>query len=444
LSYPELGSKDWYDLWSPFLDHFQGKKRRLYEVALTHLEKVNFHCSEFKLDNIDIKVKCDESLLKCDGAQEFLNRSCKPRIIMPVCTEFQIIIGPFLNLLAEYMKFQWFPENARTFTCLGRNYSLFYAPGHTVSDISEWFNKSLHAVETLSIAAGGDDSLVVICLGGKVLIYEGDASQFDATQSLGPLQMECLVLERLGLSTSIIAQLKRTFSANLVARVQHKKLRSCKLKVTRRKRPMRNTGGPDTTFGNTLIMLLASMFAYSRAIDIEAVERAYAFLGLRMKLHVFDEPEACSFLKGWFTLDFTLQRYHWNPLPSRILKMGKSLRNPQDIYPNTSASVAAKMFMNDVSYGINSMTISPIIQTFCKQFVYSSCFVEHMPEWFYLLQEGSAKITLSADNCERAFCLRYCMSSTDYRDFMKFLSEIVLNSFNSHPVAYQMALRDYG
>jgi hypothetical protein len=439
-----LGSKDWFELWNPFLDHFQGKKRRLYEETLTRLQAVNFHCSEFKLDNIDIKVKCDESLLKCDLAQEFLNRSCKPRIIMPVCTEFQIIIGPFLNMLSEYMKFEWFHQESRTFPCLGRTYSLFYSPGHTVSDISVWFNKSLHAVETLNIAAGGDDSLVVICLGGKVLFYEGDASQFDATQSIGPLQMECLVLERLGLQPGIVAQLKQTFCANLVARVQHKKLRSSKLKLTRRKRPMRNTGGPDTTFGNTLVMLLASMFAYSRAIDIESVEAAYSFLGLRMKMHVFEEPESCSFLKGWFTLDLTQRQYHWNPLPSRILKMGKSLRNPQDIYPDVSASVAAKMFMNDVCYGINSMTVSPIIQTFCERFVYSSSFVEHMPEWFYLLQGGSAKITLSADNCKRAFCLRYCMSSTDYSDFLIFLKEIVLNSFNSHPVAYYMALRDYG
>lgn len=76
-----------------------------------------------------------------------------------------------------------------------------------------------------------------------------------------------------------------------------------------------------------------------------------------------------TFLKGmWYELgDLGYDAAVWAPLPSRILKMGKSLEDPRKYYPGDIRD-AAYAFLSDVAMSYRAFAPVPIIRAFCDRY----------------------------------------------------------------------------
>lgn len=427
-----------------FLTHFAGAKRKLYLAQYNYLKNNNYHVSTFHLNKCPTQIKCDEMIVKNEGDYGKI-AGFKPRIINAIHVSIQVMCGPFLNEVAEVLKHHLFTyDNTNYITTKKHCFKWFYAPGQTFSSISDWFTECHKNAGVINIAAAGDDSLVVFAINGQYYYFEGDATSYDSTQSLGPLNCELEILKTFGMPDILLSYLEYSFKSTLVTRFNNKKLRSFKMSVNRGNRPMRNTGGPDTTFGNTIVMLIASTYAYNN-VSIEDIEKAYARLGLRMKLHMYNSHHSVTFLKGWFVKN--CEKYVWAPLPSRIVKLGKSLRTTSDIYKK-DLRTSSKMFMHDVCYCLASCSIDPILETYTSNFIlrYKSGYFDpnFTPDYLYGFDISvGEKVILNAKECKLQFCHRYQVSELVYDSFLKYLKNIKLFQILYHPIFQRMLEKDY-
>jgi hypothetical protein len=426
-----------------FISHFSGSKRRMYLATYERLKNNNYHISKYKLTHCSCKVKFDELLVKRDSATISQPMPFKPRIIQAVDVSIQVMCGPFLNEVAEYLKHDLFSLDSNIFNYNNLKCKWFYAPGQTIDSISQWFNSAIENCHLFNIAAAGDDSLIITRLNGNIVFIEGDASAFDSTQSRGPLDVELILLAALGMPTDLINLLAQSFSSKLITRPSSKLLRCFKLELDRHARPMRNTGGPDTTFGNTMLNLIANTFVYAQTFDCVKAAAIFATLGFTMKIHSTIEPSLCSFLKGWF-LKTSSGAYEWCPLPSRIIKMGKALNIPSNIYKDSPKN-SAVLFSHDVAYALNSLSVDPILETYCNQFIIKGCKqIQILPiEWFYYIVPTVNKKVIDKQNAKIAFCARYDCDEKSYLEFLSYLKTIRIFCVLSHPLFCRMAERDY-
>jgi hypothetical protein len=215
------------------------------------------------------------------------------------------------------------------------------------------------------ILVAGDDSL----FGhrdarGNLTFFEADASMADQSESSGPLEAEYKVLLRLGMSEEAVDILRTVASATYSVRSRA----GWKLKIERGERPTRDTGGADTSIGNSIVFALAWM----AVIDAEMDMAVFEGLGLKMKLRSFTDPTQVTFLKGkWYRVVSERFDLWWGPLPSRVLKMGKSLKDPRTLYKGVARRdlyAAYEAFANDVALSYQPFLQVPLIRAFVKRY----------------------------------------------------------------------------
>ena len=125
----------------------------------------------------------------------------------------------------------------------------------------------------------------------------------------------------------------------------------------------RLSGHSDTSVGNSVVMAFAS---YDAILKGGAWEETYKALGLDMKIKFSDSCFDVTFLKGmWYDAE---SGPVWGPLPSRILKAGKSLRDPRDIYGIADFEEASIRFLSDVALGHGYFLQVPILRQFVENY----------------------------------------------------------------------------
>ncbi len=372
----ETYTPNWEDIVDEWVAHFEDtKKRKMYSKIVQELRTApNIFVVP---EDTDVFVKHDEMLMQQKDGYYTL----KPRIIANVNPKFQAAVGPYVYRCQLALGKLWTADSSSIRHVVGRKYiaptwfHFMTGGGKTDREISLWMRNVLDRVYVpagelgFCILVCGDDSVVAYCMLDRVVFFEGDASMYDQSNSFGPLWFQYKIMQWQGLDgipNYLYKQSKNSY------RVTTTLSDSTFYWLSRQDRAMRDTGGSDTYYGNTVIMASSWWFVlrtlqYERWAEFESdpllsTMSVFKQLGFDMKMKVFDDFRQVSFLKGlWYE---TAEGIAWGPLPSRILKMGKSLKDPRGLYGVPDARKACEMFLADVSNSYATFLQVPFVRAF--------------------------------------------------------------------------------
>jgi hypothetical protein len=360
----------WEDLVYNWLSHFADKRKmRRYLRALEHLKKFGPTGAAEKAKSVTVMVKTDEVLTKVNLVGPGVQPQLKPRAIANIHENVQVLLGPVVHEATKRLKEAWNFDMDRYFTVpIAPDFKIFitYAGSALDTDLSSWAEKVLVPVRNhLYVLVSGDDSLAVYWdADGQMSILEGDASSFDQSQGQGPLDHERASLKHLGVSEDVLTIISILENAPfcIYSRDGHQRL-----KVDRVARAQRNTGGVNTSYGNSYVMASAVVHVFLRKHLLkESLETSFHDLGLEMKLKTLSDLADATFLKGmWYA---THTGWFWGPLPSRILKVGKSQQDPMLIHKAKTFEQASSLFLNDIAQSYKQFLQVPLLRKFVSNF----------------------------------------------------------------------------
>jgi len=395
-----------YDLaleyWIGHIKRDQPKKAKLYERVIREGE-MGFVP---KLSFVSIFLKRDEFLLKPDF-------SLKPRVIANVPAMVQVACGPYIRLATERLKHLW---DGRVWDGV----RLAIGSGRTNAWLTDWMQLVLSTPNLPAILVAGDDSIVWT----GTAWYCADASAYDQSQSFGPLAFAYRIYARLGVPPEITGLLQKVsqlpyFYASLLGKVV----------IKRKLRPIRDTGGPDTTLGNSINMAAAWFYALHQD---RPYGEAFAHLGFDMKMHEVDLWH-CNFLKGtWVPCDTGMC---WYPLPSKILKCGFCKKDPVLIYKKP-IRLAAQAHLNAVACSFRYAIDVPLLRTFVKRF-YKNV-VPFEAASVYVLDVGRPLDSLAY------FANFYSVPIEWLIEVEQMIATMEIPGMMSHPLFERLAACDYG
>lgn len=309
---------------------------------------------------VTLFVKTDELLFRrTDGG----NLGLKPRCIANVPTEVQVLVGPILKKITCILEQQWDWEFSHPIPLLlGQEVTVTYAGKSTDARLSAWMRACLNLRPAqIAVLVSGDDSLVYIHDGGQWILIEADAEMFDQSQSFGPLQFEWRQLSLLGVPQRVLDLLRNVASAPYIAVAPN----DCgRIKIRRENRPMRDTGGADTTLGNSLVM--GAAWVHALGVN-RPVAETFELLGLRMKIKYHYDWRGPTFLKGkWYAT--TTGDPWWSVLPSRYLKMVRASRDVREIYRLGDIREATERYAHDLSLSYAGFAAVPFVRAFIRKF----------------------------------------------------------------------------
>lgn len=111
------------------------------------------------------------------------------------------------------------------------------------------------------------------------------------------------------------------------------------------------TGTAFTTLVSTVDDLLFWLFVLSKnkTVTQDSIEYASVRLGFEVKSKFHAQLQAATFLKGWFFPGDS--GWHWLPLPSCVLKMGKTFESPAKMFPDSPNPLGMASWVLGSSYG---------------------------------------------------------------------------------------------
>jgi hypothetical protein len=253
--------------------------------------------------------------------------------------------------------------------------------GRRVSTVLQYPSPSVH------IFVCGDDSIIAVSLFGRVHWLSGDFSSFDQAQGAAVLDHEYRILDRLGVDAEVIALLRHLSTVPYVVQTP----RGDKLVINRKRRAMRDTGGPDTTIGNSIVNGLVWYWAADVLLgwafgnhitqhrhvprdelshQLAGVQSFVEVMGFKVKLKVAESIETLEFLKGTFYLTTTLD-WVWAPLPSRFLKLGKCIRDPRLVYRTRDLPTAVERHARSLAASYHAYSQVPLLRAFVTRFYHA-------------------------------------------------------------------------
>lgn len=343
-----------------WLHHVEGSKKRMYKQEYDeHLSKVEVYVDDQFVTSMETSEKSNETLIKRDAV---------PRPIHRVDRTLCVFLGSQVYLATKklYERHTFLPFSSKN----GVIVTLTFGSAYNSKQLSEWFDEAIAYSRTcpnsdtvkhyFHVIVAGDDVLVISKAYDTELfkVIEGDISQCDHSIRLAALEFEWSMLYMYGVSPHRLNILSANSRSNLVVRNN-----KSELLVTVRRGHERNTGGVDTTVGNSLCVGYAWMYTlhkiatrkYTRPIDhnIESgiiTHLSYKF-GMSVKTQIHDNSTSdChanfsgTFLKGawWHARVSQYQNIFeddtdgcetwWGPLPSRLIKLSKVMTKPSVIY----------------------------------------------------------------------------------------------------------------
>lgn len=243
--------------------------------------------------------------------------------------------------------------------------------------------------------------MLIVDWTGRVVEWEQDFEKYDKSQREGAMSFRMAVEMHMGVPYETSRAMNALAHAPLIVGKPHDN-DGVRILITRGKVPSCDTGSPTTTFGNgsTTGGTVPFVFRQMTCLDPNQYEHALLLLGLKVKISV---PKRCSgtFLKGWWvplatpvqvtdwatapaaardfllrTIDFPgLTRFdllgaleRWVPLPSRILKMTKSMNDPVILYKQPSKYHAARAFLHEMAVQLEPVRGVPFFREFVAAF----------------------------------------------------------------------------
>jgi len=368
----ESGDLDQDELLDQWLKNFEGDKMRynraLEASRLLRMTDITYD-SKYYLKT-EVFVKTNELLFQRDAAGY---PKMNPRPIAYVSPVVQADIGP--QIYASFIRFKEVFSPIREFNSnrylgeygkCGGNIPVYYSYGGASNDaeLSCWMNLVLrHSTPAFFLLVSGDDIVTVIVDGkGYFQTAEADMTMFDQSQGDYALRYQICMMIAMGLPSAEAYKLDRIHYSSYLCPFKNKDMGVLLV----RNRASRDTGGPDTAYGNSLTAGAATIFSFGKGFtengfDLDLIERAYLSCGFKakLKIHPINDATSVTFLKGkWW---YSNAGYIWAPLPSRVLKFGKSLRDPVDICAGDRRQASEK-FLAMQSANYDTFYCCPILR----------------------------------------------------------------------------------
>jgi len=205
----------------------------------------------------------------------------------------------------------------------------------------------------------------------------------------------------------------------------------------------RATGAPDTTLGNTIINMHSLLYALEVSNSMTTLATDQARLGLIAKLTTHDSVNSATFLKGWWvpTIQGTMV---WLPLPSQVIKLGKILTNPRDIFKHLGADLAWRSAASSMAASYGTVPFDyPLFGSLLKRYSYLGGEVKELD-----FQKHKVKVDTQAvvdvEAVTEMICGRYGISEDEIYDMEIEIASAPFPGLLVHPAWRFIAERDYG
>jgi len=336
-----------------------------------------------------------------------------------------------------------------------------------LGNVANWF---FMQQDLILIQVVGDDSLVWIKVRGRVITLESDMSQCDQSLREAAMSFQFKIYSMLGMPESMIYWYDMLNRAPRLWRSRKLGMEGGELSY--RSSPCRATGSGDTSLGNSVVngfvwfgivqrvITRAMVDAHDVGVIASACEQFAADLGLCFKIKAYtalaDElgentTALGTFLRGFYcpttTELYIGSDFTWTPLPSRFLKLGKTLNNPRvtmKLHPreNLSLSEAGIRFMAGQARGLLTVPLPPFLREALSQMAAPDTprllWSWHMPHQSHLDHSH-----LRPDVYLRYCVERYGGTGDDWNDFWELFKRWGAGKRFVHPLWLAMAHVDY-
>lgn len=419
------------------------KKRYAFQEKIS----LQTEASQSLDSGIELMVKTNEAISKYDPTTKTFR--CKPRPIAQVHPILQYAVGPIIYGATQVFKKYWDVIGNQFEFPNGWTIRISWGSGMSDDDLSSWmYSAMLPGRALVLIIVAGDDSLVAVIKNNQVTFFEGDAEKFDQSQSEGPLAHERKVMSHVGVDANTVSLMRAQSLTAYKLRFSDK----TQVSILREHHPTRDTGGPNTTFGNTTNMASASADLFiqmpeAKVPTLEEYKKHFADLGFAMKVKQEDSPNLVTFLKGtWYVLkakpgSYIDQRsWAWGHLPSRFLKIGKSFQNPSILYGLTPYE-AAERFLHDQGTSMKNFLQVPVLRAFVAKWNLGRA--RPLEEW--QVQASGIYREHALDPEELGFFMkyRYDIDADEFEEIEKMASLAGPFNFLAHPAFVKLGLVDY-
>jgi len=263
----------------------------------------------------------------------------------------------------------------------------YFTCGASSSTLDQFVRLAVDGRDRIYQLLMGDDTLAIDKYKNRVI--ECDFSRYDRTQSRFLRDLVNQILERGGFS-ELLQQRLRMYAKTLFFKRNKTKCREPLPKMQDADGwplDMRITGEPATCLDNSIINAITTAYAFSQGNATKSeLEAAYLKCGLIAKIKIHSGLFGSTFLKGAF-LDGSDGYPHWIRLPSFLLKLGKILTDPNNIYKKKSVvfQSCAILYSQWLGYGNMKVNwfyaeIDKQIRRICHQCT-KTVEAEKLPDW---------------------------------------------------------------
>jgi len=327
---------------------------------------------------------------------------------------------------------------------------IFFASGSTAEDLDHIGHVLLTECACPVIVAAGDDSVFK----ENNYFYEGDQEQFDQSQDEAPLENSRAWMLALGCPEDVIDTLLTCYSMPYSADMDPDE--STKVAIKGDPGWQMATGVTTTTVHSSVNTILMYLYLLQNRADnyvrsMEMVTESAKQLGFTLKGKRSETLYGVTFLRGWWVPDEHSEPI-WNPLPSQVLKLGKILRSPKEIFRKLSdrdavyavARGLAACFKVDPAYPILGPFIASLRRLGDK--VYSGRSASDVIDESYhnRIKRVSAAVVASRGHVLQMIEQRYGLTIDEVVEIEQLFDQVTsLPCFVSHPGILKLREVDY-
>jgi hypothetical protein len=451
------------------LTHIQeSDKRQLYTAYLDKYEwsplcNPQYMSFRYKQPTLNLMIKFDEVLVSGKSPRPINNQT----IPITMATMHIVQVSNTLKSI--------FDGSMRVITAFGHTFHLYllFSGGGDVDILSDWFTR--HRADPhphIGLACCGDDTICEILWpadsigNGKLFFYEGDLSACDQSLRRGAILFGLSIYKALGVPQECLDLLYNCAASYM--RFENKE-GTVVFSNGNWDSPrdewllVRQTGGTDTSIGNTICLANAWMSIFFNSVPPAEWEETFAYYGLNLKLLEQEispsSPYSGTFLKGRFVQSaLDLSKYFWAPLPSLFVKLGKVMTDPRVIVSSRRHRVkdydqACKLYLRQVFLSLDARPLDWFM-TEVKSRLKPSPDVKvpraakTVPIFGYGYLAPAVKRSYWVSTVEESLGymeFRYGLTAEDVHSFF----DLVGSSFETatayvHPLLFRLIYSDYG
>jgi hypothetical protein len=353
-----------------------------------------------------------------------------------------------------------------------KGYRFVYASGLTADQLNRLY-ALIRDRRGSTFAAGGDDGLfklVLRCRDGVLVLFgESDFAMFDQSETEEAIDAFCRLLTALSVPEDIVSLYRWSTEINYKTRVR---CGVATMRVTGSAGIQCATGSNFTSVGNTTIHGFSTAFTHyvleRKAEDLTVVEMralvqtlmtdSFRRLGFTVKMRLYDDIRDATFLKGWWVpavRDDGVQGDFWLPLPSSMLKLGKTRqdidlvakqtrRDPADVQRIVAASVASAWGVRVEGYPIMSAFFRAMerIAGGAAANVNAAKYIGD-PNPFRPRYSGFQTLRVDTEFVISMMSRRYNVADDVIRDCDALISSVTCRGLLAHPLFEAMVVADY-